>query len=456
MDYGIHPRVPKQLKGQTSVVPMFWRYIRAEFLRKDLILTYITLVFSIVGMLYQCIDVLSSYLEYPTLMNILEEREAARFPAMTTCLSPWYNLTMVCEKRNGQCSKKDVMLVLSYPKHAYFREWRDYGLSDPSVLFTCNMTSFMPDCPDFDCKDMIRHIYYKVPMMACYTLDLQRFLPRNHSYFNCQYTWSYELMVEARWNPKTTMSTMDMMYYPIFFHDSSVYAPEPMSSAAMRRDVFVDYTIAQQDWSRLKKPYHTDCWDYRERFGRKLVSIYQGWMSQLSCEQECRMAQELENCNCIRTVNEFSHFMDVVLCDVSADDKCSAIMTANNSFLYSKCNGICNSECSTTRYDARISGLRNYYPKNHKKKKSDDMMCGFSVAFSSATVEIYHLKPAMNSEMLLGIMAGFIGVWVGLAFSNVADYVGFLIPLKREKEVLLKRRADPLPPNYRQALYNRY
>ena len=88
-------------------------------------------------------------------------------------------------------------------------------------------------------------------------------------------------MVEARWNAKTTLTSMDMTYYPIFLHDSSTYAPEPMYSAAMRKDVFAYYTITQQYWSRLKKPYHTDCWNYRERFGRRQESVYQGWMSQL-------------------------------------------------------------------------------------------------------------------------------------------------------------------------------
>lgn len=35
--------------------------------------------------------------------------------------------------------------------------------------------------------------------------------------------------------------------------------------------------------------------------------------------------------------------------------------------------------------------------------------------------------------MLAGIIAGFIGVWVGLAFSDVADYVVILIPSKKEE-----------------------
>lgn len=53
--------------------------------------------------------------------------------------------------------------------------------------------------------------------------------------------------------------------------------------------------------------------------------------------------------------------------------------------------------------------------------------------------------------MLLGIVAGFIGVWVGLAFSDVADYAMMLIPSGKVKppDVPIKT----LPSNYRHALY---
>ena len=99
----------KRIRRSLDIFHVVLGYINRELLRKELILTYVTLVVCMMGMMYQCIDVLSSYLEYPTIMNVLEAREAAKFPAITMCLSPWYNLTMVCEKLDGKCTKKDIV-----------------------------------------------------------------------------------------------------------------------------------------------------------------------------------------------------------------------------------------------------------------------------------------------------------------------------------------------------------
>lgn len=106
---GMDSRIRKRLRRQAESLNAAISYVNTNVLRKDLILTYVTLVVFSIGMFYQCIDVLSGYLEYPTLMSVLEEREAAKFPAVTMCLSPWYNLSMVCEKTNGRCTKKDLV-----------------------------------------------------------------------------------------------------------------------------------------------------------------------------------------------------------------------------------------------------------------------------------------------------------------------------------------------------------
>ena len=55
----------------------------------------------------------------------------------------------------------------------------------------------------------------------------------------------------------------------------------------------------------------------------------------------------------------------------------------------------------------------------------------------------------------MGILAGFIGVWVGLAFSDVADYVMLLFPSKKGAGV----PDDPLgnaASTYQPFPYNKY
>lgn len=57
--------------------------------------------------LYQSNKVIEEYLTYPSYVTFVEVKEAAVFPALTVCLSPWYNITQVCDTL--PCSNKDLV-----------------------------------------------------------------------------------------------------------------------------------------------------------------------------------------------------------------------------------------------------------------------------------------------------------------------------------------------------------
>lgn len=58
---------------------------------------------------------------------------------------------------------------------------------------------------------------------------------------------------------------------------------------------------------------------------------------------------------------------------------------------------------SATRYDVRLAGMIPYDAKRQPAKKNAEHRCGFSLTFSSSTVEVYELKPAMNVRSVYGI-----------------------------------------------------
>lgn len=194
----------------------------------------------------------------------------------------------------------------------------------------------------------MRHLNYRSPFMACYTLDLLKHLEADHRYRKCPNQYSYgrlfwtasgahvvdiqctigplytsnifpqyqklfdsylELYLEAKWNTSETMTSMDMGIYPLFFHESGVYAPENLNMAAMAKEQVIisieplrthvprdgsdwtslskfplfcspqlrDYSLFQQVWQRLEAPYGTDCWDYVKKFGHN--PIFKGNMA---------------------------------------------------------------------------------------------------------------------------------------------------------------------------------
>ncbi|XP_028967647.1 uncharacterized protein LOC114828292 [Galendromus occidentalis] len=143
----------QELKDIASRLPKHkLRFLSEGFLEK----TFAFVVFSVcgIGMLYQVTFTIKNYLDYPSVVSSIIEKDAADFPAVTVCPESWFNLSQVCRYFPKNCSRKDVMHRYSIPKASVYAAWRYFGQPNIKKLFDCRMASQAEGCDPFDCESL--------------------------------------------------------------------------------------------------------------------------------------------------------------------------------------------------------------------------------------------------------------------------------------------------------------
>ncbi|XP_022704006.1 degenerin mec-4-like isoform X2 [Varroa jacobsoni] len=238
--------------------------------------------------------------------------------------------------------------------------------------------------------------------------------------------------------PKEYLNAKEIPSAQIVFHHPEII-PDPQDNGIPIRSGYAHtFTLRHLVTRRLKHPYWTDCRDYeivkRDRY------IMQ--MTKSLCDRECAFNASLQMCHCIRRDISLPYEVDWDKQPSGKRRFCDQDITFTRCWVrvldeVERCiDRNCKRQCWEDQYEVSITQdpwPDQFFFEEEKERFGQLEISNFrearmnltrvKIIFGTLNKIIYRHRPKYEQIELFSYLGGFIGIWVGVSFMNVLDYL---------------------------------
>ncbi|XP_028967855.1 uncharacterized protein LOC108864508 [Galendromus occidentalis] len=226
------------------------------------------------------------------------------------------------------------------------------------------------------------------------------------------------------WVPENILE-LDPYHMTMAFHDVDG------SSAGERPGIVLEpsgeyvFNIEQREIVYLPKPYDTDCTDYLTWPRHpELKSI----LTKAMCEHDCKNEILLEKCGCLSEDYPARHLINTTTCWTNSE-----CQKGYSGMIAKTCSKRCGKACHNIIYDAKQAHSKMYDPQ-----EEGEYYIKLILLMTSRNVDVMEFIPALTFTQVLGLIGGYLGLWLGLSLVTIISGTFFFVA----KAVVNRIRGD--------------
>ncbi|CAN7940527.1 unnamed protein product, partial [Ixodes pacificus] len=245
-------------------------------------------------------------------------------------------------------------------------------------------------------KESVQLSFSKLPKHMCFTMDWRK---EQFMKFVHQNPLIFQAKLLFYWIPDEII-VMDPYEMDIGFHDVD------STSAGMKHAIVVEpsgeyiFSLEQKVVNYLPAPYDTKCTDYAKQRFRFHSTIY----TKELCYEECRANVIQQSCGCLLQDYAFRHEMNDTAC---THPTC---VQKSRRKMVETCNKKCGKGCREYIYETKQSFWLTYNPE-----VEGEYYIRLKFLMTSRSVDVMHIIPLIQGTQILGIIGGYLGLWLGLS-----------------------------------------
>ncbi|KAM7311591.1 uncharacterized protein ISCGN_008498 [Ixodes scapularis] len=351
--------------------------------------------------LYQASRITEEYLSYPTAVDVkMEGQGTLKYPGISFCVTNWVNRRIFCERYKSACNFSDtrwrekILLILETEPNLIDVAVRpedviQFGFLNPTFYFV--ETYFR--------KESVQLSFSKLPKHMCFTMDWRK---EQFMKFVHQNPLIFQAKLLFYWIPDEII-VMDPYEMDIGFHDVD------STSAGMKHAIVVEpsgeyiFSLEQKVVNYLPAPYDTKCTDYAKQRFRFHSTIY----TKELCYEECRANVIQQSCGCLLQDYAFRHEMNDTACTHHQTATC---VQESRRKMVETCNKKCGKGCKEYIYETKQSFWLTYNPEIE-----GEYYIRLKFLMTSRSVDVMQIIPLIQGTQILGIIGGYLGLWLGLS-----------------------------------------
>ncbi|XP_076315734.1 epithelial sodium channel subunit beta-like [Tachypleus tridentatus] len=403
------------------------------------------------GFLGHSVSFLQVYLEYPTVVEIkVENLRTLELPALTVCnnnrisKAAWCAVNPdICVQKAGETPKaskqKGHEKRVEKEYHKLNRSTRiELGIKKEEFVLKCNFENH-------DCLENVVQ-FYDYRYGNCYTLNAK---------------WgstSSKLMMATEWDPREPDPTELKFWLYLNTKDYTVMESTPRARFTIHSPYevpktknlgmnlipgyYYKYQLATTIVESLPPPYSTNCKEYQIIKERRVNAT----MTQMDCIDECVSKETTNTCGC--TYERLYLLFGSPMCPHD-DNDCLHEAYEN---IMKKCFVFCRKPCRETTYSIVASDFYLWpeYMKDvwsyFKWLKFDNItharnnLLRLKIYYQKMIRTVYKHRPRYEPIEVFSVLGGYIGLWLGVSFSALYQYLETMIV--QFVETCRKRRND--------------
>ncbi|KAG8186933.1 hypothetical protein JTE90_000403 [Oedothorax gibbosus] len=399
------------------------------------VLKALVLVVCVCGFLYQTLEFLDMYLEYPTMTNMqVDSPDSVSLPAIGLCNNNRLRRTAMCTLEPTKCIWNESNFCNIYPR--YCIKDKDPMMAVPDVGYRTNPNRsfaylnavgqrredlvaearcFIPDPFSF-CTNVVSEpvVNWEGTPNTCFTVESLWGQPDAQSK-SIPVTSTVVVLLTMR--PEEYMTHREQAQARVLVHDPRALANPTRDGIILLPGKSYNIYVSQTVIERQPAPYRTNCTDYlklwRENGGR-------GPLTGRSCAEKCKMERMLQSVGCVP--QSISYPNNNTICETRATVPSLEIMEG--------CSRECAEACHESTYHLRAEVNEEHSeecPAEDVNCKQEYMILYFLFNRFEVTTFVHERK--FESVSLFSYIGGYVGMWLGVSLVALFDLAETLVNL---------------------------
>ncbi|XP_064459313.1 uncharacterized protein LOC135369726 [Ornithodoros turicata] len=331
----------------------------------------------------------------------MEGQGTLKYPGITFCVTNWLDREKFCERYESACNFSDpdwreqVLYILETEGHLEdlaisSADYVQFGFVNPTSYFVETYVK----------RESVRLSFSKLPKHMCCTInwradEIMKFVHQNPLIFEAKLLFF--------WEPESII-VMDEYEMDIGFHDVDATTAGQKHAIVVQPSGEYIFSLEQRVVNYLPAPYDTMCTDY---YSRGLNSLSSSLYTKELCYEECKVDVIQQNCNCILKDYVFRHRINGTVCSQFETDIC---VRGSRRHVMKVCEAQCGKGCKEYIYDTKQAFWRTHDPDIE-----GEYYIRVKFLMTSRSVDVMQIIPLLQGTQILGIIGGYLGLWLGLS-----------------------------------------